>query len=43
MKTILALGVFGSIVVAMLTEALNIVMTFRAMEHVASYNAWLTM
>lgn len=43
MKAFFGLGVFGGVAVALLTEVLNVVMTFGALEHVASYNAWMTM
>lgn len=43
MKTILAGGVFGTIAIALLTEVMNIALTFSAMEHAATYNAWMSM
>ncbi len=43
MKAVLATGVLGAIAIAMFTEVMNVVVTARAMQHVASYNAWMTM
>ena len=41
MRAILATGVFGAIVIAVMTEVMNVVMTFSALEQVAAYNAWM--
>jgi len=43
MRAVIATGVFGTIVIALLTEIMNVVMTFSALQHVASYNAWMAM
>lgn len=43
MKAILATGVFGTIVIAVLTETMNLVLTFSALQHAASYNSWMAL
>ncbi len=43
MKTVLATGVFGAITIVLLTEVMNVALAFSAMEHVATYNAWMSM
>ncbi len=42
MKAMLATGVFGALVIALLAEVMNVVETFSVMHHVATYNAWMT-
>lgn len=43
MKAILATGVFGTIAIAVMTEAMNVVLTFSALHHAASYNTWMAL
>ena len=43
MKTVVATGVFGAVAIAVMTEIMSVVMTFSAMQHVASYNSWMAM
>ncbi len=43
MKAILATGVLGAIAIAVMTEVMNVVVTFSALQHAASYNSWMAM
>ncbi|WP_016921053.1 hypothetical protein [Methylocystis parvus] len=43
MKAVFATGVLGAIAIALFTEIMNVVVTASAMQHVASYNSWMTL
>lgn len=43
MKAIFATSVFGAIAIAFMTEVMNVVVTFSALEHAASYNSWMSL
>ncbi|WP_363350797.1 hypothetical protein [Methylocystis echinoides] len=43
MKAILATGLFGAVAIAVMTEVMNVVVTFTALQHAASYNSWMSM
>jgi hypothetical protein len=43
MRAILATAVLTVIAIALFTEVMNVVVTTRAMQHVASYNSWMAM
>ncbi len=43
MKAILATGVLGAVAIAVMTEVMNVVVTFSALQHAASYNSWMAM
>lgn len=43
MKAIIATGLLGAIAIAVMTELMSVVVTFSAMQHVASYNSWMAM
>jgi hypothetical protein len=43
MRAILATAVLTVIAIALFTEVMNVVVTTRALQHVASYNSWMSM
>ncbi len=43
MRAVLATGVFGAIAIAVMTEVMNVVVTFSALQHAASYNSWMAL
>ncbi|WP_457798330.1 hypothetical protein [Methylocystis sp. S23] len=43
MKAVISTGILGAVAIVLLSEVMNLVVTASAMQHVASYNAWMAL